>query len=47
MIVAEAVKTRTSDIHLEPEEKDHPSPAPDDGVLKEMPRSTQASSRMP
>ncbi len=37
MIVAEAVKTRTSDIHLEPDEKEIRLRYRIDGVLKEMP----------
>jgi type IV pilus assembly protein PilB len=37
MIVAEAIKTRTSDIHLEPEEKDLRLRYRIDGTLKEMP----------
>jgi type IV pilus assembly protein PilB len=37
MIVAEAIKTRTSDIHLEPDEKEIRLRCRIDGVLKEMP----------
>ena len=37
MIVAEAIKTRTSDIHLEPDEKEFRLRCRIDGVLKEMP----------
>jgi len=37
MIVAEAIKTRTSDIHLEPDERELRLRCRIDGVLKEMP----------